>query len=283
MSTTAALSIVKPTILSAQLLKPRIHNRIFGPRLHFYPRKSSCYFPMYKKLRCPNNSMTEAIRIRAGNGEGGIRAFEPEAFVNGSSSSFSANGLEAILNNLSKWLVTILFGIFLLWKHDAEALWAAMGSVINAGLSSLLKKLLNQERPVAYLRSDPGMPSNHAQSIFFVTTLAILSTVQSWGLNGLTTAISGIVLAAGSYFSWLRVSQQLHTFSQVVVGALLGTIFSILWFWSWDSIVVKAFLSYMWVRILVVLGGAAFCMGFVLYIIRYRVMETVTLYITRKL
>lgn len=76
----------------------------------------------------------------------------------------------------SKWLVAVLFGIFLLWRHDAEALWAAMGSVINACLSTILKRLLNQERPVSHLRSDPGMPSSHAQSLFFMTTLAILSS-----------------------------------------------------------------------------------------------------------
>ena len=69
-----------------------------------------------------------------------------------------------------------LFGAVLLCRHDAEALWAAMGSVFNAGLSTVLKKILNQERPVSHLRRDPGMPSSHAQSIFFNAIFAITSS-----------------------------------------------------------------------------------------------------------
>lgn len=68
-----------------------------------------------------------------------------------------------------------LFGLIILWKHDAEAMWAAMGSVVNAWLSITLKQLLNHERPDSALRSDPGMPSSHAQSIFYAALFAILS------------------------------------------------------------------------------------------------------------
>ncbi|KAH0699000.1 hypothetical protein KY284_013215 [Solanum tuberosum] len=76
----------------------------------------------------------------------------------------------------SKWLVAALFGIIFLWRHDAEALWAASGSVLNSGLSTVLKRILNQERPVSTIRSDPGMPSSHAQSIFYTVTFCIVSS-----------------------------------------------------------------------------------------------------------
>lgn len=74
----------------------------------------------------------------------------------------------------SKWLVTAIFGVFILWRHDAEALWFAAGSFLNAMLSALLKQMLNQKRP-STLKSDPGMPSSHAQSIFFIVLFIILS------------------------------------------------------------------------------------------------------------
>lgn len=69
-----------------------------------------------------------------------------------------------------------LFGAVILWRHDGEVIWAAMGSIINAVLSVALKQILNQERPASALKSDPGMPSSHAQSIFFIFTFAILSS-----------------------------------------------------------------------------------------------------------
>lgn len=69
--------------------------------------------------------------------------------------------------------------------------------------------------------------------------------------------------------SWLRVSQQLHTVSQVLVGAVLGSTCGIVWFWMWHSFVFEAFIASIWVRILVVLGSAAFCAAFLIYVIRH--------------
>lgn len=76
----------------------------------------------------------------------------------------------------SKWVIAVVFGALLLWRHDAEAVWAAIGSILNSALSVALKRLLNQERPLANVRSDPGMPSSHAQSIFYAVTFFIMSS-----------------------------------------------------------------------------------------------------------
>ncbi|PHT54684.1 Lipid phosphate phosphatase epsilon 2, chloroplastic [Capsicum baccatum] len=233
-------------------------------------------------IRRPPLSPLILTRIGATTGDKAVGVSfeqeEEEGFVDGSSSFASSAGLNATLNSLSKWLVAALFGIIFLWRHDAEALWAASGSVLNSGLSIVLKRILNQERPVSTIRSDPGMPSSHAQSIFYTVTFCIVSMVEYFGLNEITAVISTLIFAIGSYFSWLRVSQQFHTTSQVAVGAALGFSFSVFWFWLWDAVVLKAFLSHLWVRILVVLGTAAICAGFLLYVIRYWVLEEINLY-----
>lgn len=69
--------------------------------------------------------------------------------------------------------------------------------------------------------------------------------------------------------SYLRVSQKLHTVSQVVVGAVVGSMFSILWYWLWNAFVLDAFVSSLWVRIIVVLVSAVFCLGFLLHVVRH--------------
>ncbi|PON99611.1 Phosphatidic acid phosphatase type 2/haloperoxidase [Trema orientale] len=207
--------------------------------------------------------------FRNGNGDEGVKTIEQEALVDGSSKfrpGFMSDGLESTLNKLSKWLVSGLFAAVILWRHDAEAVWAAMGSVINAMLSVALKRILNQERPASAMKSDPGMPSSHSQSIFFTFTFAILSILEWLGINEITIATSLFVLALGSYLSWLRVSQRLHTLSQVVVGAVIGSIFCIFWYLSWNAFVLQAFNSSLWVQIIVILGAAAFCLGFVFYV-----------------
>lgn len=198
----------------------------------------------------------------------GIQALEQEVegFIDG---SMRVQGFESTLNRLSKWLVSALFGGVILWRHDAEALWMAMGSIVNAVLSVGLKRLLNQERPVAGLKSDPGMPSSHAQSIFFTVVFAIASLLEWLGINELSVGISVLALAFGSYLSWLRVSQKLHTMNQILVGAVVGSIFSVLWYLSWDAVVLEAFNSSLWVRVIVLLACAGFGLGFLTYVIQY--------------
>ncbi|TKY70420.1 Lipid phosphate phosphatase epsilon 2 [Spatholobus suberectus] len=221
-----------------------------------------------------SKTMDESVRtsaFRDGKGDENIQVLEQEAFIDGPPqflSKFLSLELEYKLNRLSKWIVASLFGGFILWRHDAEALWFAAGSVLNALLSVWLKHILNQERP-STLKSDPGMPSSHAQSIFFTVFFVILSSIEWLGLNAFTIAISGLVLTFGSFFSYLRVSQQLHTVSQVVVGAAIGSIFSVLWHWLWNGFMLDAFVSSLWVRIVVVSGSAGLCLGFVLFAIRY--------------
>lgn len=74
-----------------------------------------------------------------------------------------------------KWLVAILTSAIILWRHDAEALWAAIGAVLNARLSVALKEIIKQERPIPTLKSDPGMPSSHAQTFFYMVTFLCVS------------------------------------------------------------------------------------------------------------
>ncbi|GKU99203.1 hypothetical protein SLEP1_g12081 [Rubroshorea leprosula] len=191
-----------------------------------------------------------------------VAGLEQEAVIGGPA------GVESTLNRLSKWVVAGAFGSVVLWRHDAEALWFVTGSVMNSTLSVVLKRVFNQERPDSGLRSDPGMPSSHAQSIFFVALFTVISVMEWLGINGILFIAGLLILAFASYLSWLRVSQQLHTMSQVLVGAACGAVFSILWFLSWHFIVLEAFVSSLWVRILVVLGAAGCSLGFLAYVVR---------------
>ncbi|XP_057529631.1 lipid phosphate phosphatase epsilon 2, chloroplastic isoform X2 [Amaranthus tricolor] len=250
------------------------HNTCFS----YHPKfVLSCEFlsgknPIFKRRR--RRLMGERIikipALESEAGEENISVLEQETLVDGSTkihSNFVSSEIEAILNRSSKWFVAILFGAVLLGRHDAEALWAAMGSVLNTVLSVALKRVLNQERPVANVRSDPGMPSSHAQSIFFTFSFVVLSMVEWLGWNEFTAIFAAVSLVFGSYLSWLRVTQKLHTIDQIVVGAVLGSCFSLAWFWSWDAVVSRAFNSQLWVQASIVLGAAICSLGFSLYVL----------------
>ncbi|KAF2290764.1 hypothetical protein GH714_015351 [Hevea brasiliensis] len=251
--------------------------RTFKPTLLLrLPASRSVFFGAFgSKKGVSKTSMTELFKtsaFRDDDGEKNVRMFQQEALVKEPSkfsSELTAEGLERTLNRLSKWFVSFLFGAVILWRHDAESMWIAMGSVLNAILSVTLKRIFNQERPFPSANSDPGMPSSHAQSIFYTVVFCILSITEWFGVNEFTLIINALTLVFGSYFSWLRVSQRYHTTSQVVVGAAVGSLFSFLWYWSWQSIVLEAFVSSLTVRIIVILAASTFCLGFLLYVIRH--------------
>uniref|UniRef100_A0ACD5YL27 Uncharacterized protein n=1 Tax=Avena sativa TaxID=4498 RepID=A0ACD5YL27_AVESA len=177
--------------------------------------------------------------------------------------------VEAALNRMSKWLVAGSFFFAALWKRDAEIMWALMGAVVNTGLSSILKKVFNHERPAPALRSDPGMPSSHAQSIFYAAVFLVLAVFYWLGTNYVAMILGAMTITSASYLSWLRVSQRLHTLNQILVGAAVGSAFGALWFALWHLLVQEAFDSSLWIQVPVILGTVAFCVGFVIHIIRH--------------
>uniref|UniRef100_A0A1D1ZID0 Dolichyldiphosphatase 1 n=1 Tax=Anthurium amnicola TaxID=1678845 RepID=A0A1D1ZID0_9ARAE len=239
--------------------------------------------PVVLRVGMPGPSqMTEMVRAppdglpgspSGGGEEGGGETGGDQTVVLTSGSNLTPDRLESTLNRLSKWVVAAVFGLVILWKHDAEAMWAAMGAVLNAWLSAKLKQILNHERPDPALRSDPGMPSSHAQSIFYAAFFVVISLVDSLGINLLTLSVGTLTLACSSYLAWLRVSQKLHTVSQIGVGAALGSTFSITWFWLWHTFVFKAFVSSILVRIVVILGSAAFCLVFLVHVVQHWLLE----------
>ncbi|KAL4378028.1 hypothetical protein GQ457_02G007150 [Hibiscus cannabinus] len=260
--------------------KPNYSPKLYSSfETHFYlchrTRKTSSFGGILREktgLRDSSRSMikTSVLKDSRDGDDGVIQVLEveQESFIDG---SIRVQSFEANLNRLSKWLVTALFGGVILWRHDDKALWMAMGSIVNALLSVGLKRVLNQERPVAGLKSDPGMPSSHAQSIFYnvETDFGVPQFWNGSGVNELSVSISILALAVGSYFSWLRVSQKLHTINQILVGAVVGSVFSVVWYMSLDAVVLEAFNSSLVIRVVVLLACVGLGLGFLLYVIQY--------------
>ncbi|KAL8477860.1 hypothetical protein ACS0TY_029953 [Phlomoides rotata] len=259
--TTSIAASAFPVFKSTKFLEP---TKLFARRLGFGGEVRCRRSVSWKVCRRNQRFMKGSNWDRVSTSEESVQAFEQESLVE-ESLAFGNGGVEATLNNLSKWLIAAAFGSIIIWRHDAEAVWAVMGSVINAMLCLALKQLLNQERPNSTLRSDPGMPSSHAQSITYTTMFIVLSIVEWYGINALTTTLNGLLILLGSYFTWLRVSQNLHTVSQVVVGAIIGSSFSFLWFWSWKAYVLNLFVSFLWVRLLIIVAATAFLLNHLYY------------------
>ncbi|CAN6878005.1 unnamed protein product [Brassica oleracea] len=213
--------------------------------------------------------LVERFACRDGSEQSG--SVEQEASINGSPEvrheMVAGRGVEAIVNSLSKWVVSILFASIILLRHDGTALWGIIGSVSNSALSVVLKRILNQARPATTSRTDPGMPSTHAQSISFISVFAVLSVMEWLGTSKVSLFLSFLIIASGLYFIRLRVSQKLHTSSQVVVGAIVGSVFCIFWYTMWNSLLLEAFESSLVLQISVFLVAAALTLAFATHVV----------------
>jgi len=138
-------------------------------------------------------------------------------------------GVLSVINDSTKWVVSGIVSVVLLWHHDAGACWCVVGSIVAALNCKLLKTLINEARPVGARKADPGMPSSHAQSLAFLSSYAALE-LAALGTAG-PSALAVLTLTAGAFLSWLRVALGFHTTAQVLAGHALGTATATFWWW----------------------------------------------------
>jgi membrane-associated phospholipid phosphatase len=138
--------------------------------------------------------------------------------------------------------ILILLTIFLLFNKYTLLQIYLIGFVINSFLNFVLKGIIKQPRPSEDkhvfnvwlnngMKGDRlwfdrfGMPSGHAQSVFY-STFFIIFALQNTNINILYLIISLNTL-------YQRVKYKNHTVLQVIVGAIVGTIIgSLLYYYS---------------------------------------------------
>lgn len=67
----------------------------------------------------------------------------------------------------------------LLVRRDCATYLWVFGGILNAALSKVLKRLINESRPAGAKVADPGMPSSHAMSLFFLSVF-VAAAAQDW-------------------------------------------------------------------------------------------------------
>eukprot|EP00967_Tisochrysis_lutea_P039735 scaffold47636_cov29-Tisochrysis_lutea.AAC.3 len=149
----------------------------------------------------------------------------------------------------TRWIVSGASALTLLWRRDMATVLCLCGAILNALLSKVLKRLINEARPEGARLTDPGMPSSHAQSLFFFASYisaaaAQLDMTPSLGpfdyllpyapsmpaTVELKTAVVVVAFATAVVAAGMRVSAGLHTREQVGVGATIGSCVGAGWF-----------------------------------------------------
>jgi membrane-associated phospholipid phosphatase len=125
-----------------------------------------------------------------------------------------------MIDNLGTFgpLLLFLLSIYVLWGN---ATYYILGFVINTLLNVVLKQIIKQPRPDMTIERFKfetfGMPSGHSQSVAFSTVFTYLSTQTQFIY--LYVLISIITMVQ-------RLVYNHHTFLQVLVGGLVGSMFA---------------------------------------------------------
>ncbi|EKX51638.1 hypothetical protein GUITHDRAFT_134529 [Guillardia theta CCMP2712] len=132
----------------------------------------------------------------------------------------------------TRWLVSLTAAAFLIWRRDAVTIAAIGGALGNAALGKLLKRLLAEKRPDGAPVSDPGMPSSHAMSLFFLSLYlsAAINVWTDWPMAARTIVTSSLLIFSTYSAAW-RVRAGFHTPAQILVGSVLGGFNGMAWFY----------------------------------------------------
>jgi len=153
----------------------------------------------------------------------------------------------------TRWIVSGLAAATLFWRQDAATILCITGAILNALLSKVLKRVINESRPEGARLADPGMPSSHSQSLFFFATYLSAAAAQAETLTlpalhatvppavlpsivfisssslALKAAIAAGLFALASGAAAYRVAVGLHTPAQIGAGAAIGSATGLSW------------------------------------------------------
>ncbi|XP_068621136.1 dolichyldiphosphatase 1-like isoform X2 [Battus philenor] len=114
------------------------------------------------------------------------------------------------------------------------------GTLFNELLNIILKHLICEARPLArgHLYNEYGMPSSHAQYIWFFSIYVLYFFVirlHHINNNSIISALWRVIIVGSCFILAIlvsvgRVYLHYHTTSQVVVGGIVGFLFATIWF-----------------------------------------------------
>ena len=112
----------------------------------------------------------------------------------------------------------------ILSRPDWLPVYVVSGGVLNGLVSKAIKRVVRQPRPTGSPRQGSGMPSSHAQTLFFFSTTLALLALDRHTVPATVPIVSlGYSVIAVAH----RVTERLHSIAQTAVGAVLGTLFAL--------------------------------------------------------
>lgn len=130
----------------------------------------------------------------------------------------------------TKHLVSLLCMCLIFLSDSYKPIYYISGAVTNAILSKILKRTFRIPRPAGCKKGGYGMPSSHAQTLFYFLIVLSLNLMNSSLNQYLVNIISFLFLIYVIISSYWRISSGLHTLYQTLVGCFVGIIIGFLFY-----------------------------------------------------
>lgn len=129
-------------------------------------------------------------------------------------------------------LTVVALVVVILSRRELEACYLLMGLLTSTVLNKYLKEYLAHDRPIGSPKEGYGMPSDHAQFMFFllfyVSWMFLFRNCFTQSKVYKSIAIT-TTLALSTAVAYSRIRLNVHSEDQVLAGALLGSFLSISW------------------------------------------------------
>ncbi|XP_022908898.1 dolichyldiphosphatase 1-like [Onthophagus taurus] len=132
------------------------------------------------------------------------------------------------------------FLTLILFRRDLHTITFFSGTILCEMLNYFLKHAIQETRPMArnVVYNEYGMPSSHAQFMWFFATYVIYFVfirLHHMNNNTIMENVSKILIISSSTLAAVlvcisRVYLQYHTITQVICGAFVGALFATVWF-----------------------------------------------------
>ncbi|KAA0170702.1 hypothetical protein FNF28_01246 [Cafeteria roenbergensis] len=149
------------------------------------------------------------------------------------------------LLSLAPIFIMVSYATLVASRRDLRTISLVVGQLLNELLNTALKHWIKQPRPVALVRfhlGSYGMPSDHAQFMFFAAAYVLLFASLRWGQPLYARAgwcLAAVCFAAAVALS--RVYLMYHTPEQILVGALVGSVAGVAWFAVTEALLQPSF------------------------------------------
>ncbi|CAH1271482.1 DOLPP1 [Branchiostoma lanceolatum] len=143
--------------------------------------------------------------------------------------------------SLTPVFILVGFGTLLLFRRELHTISFLAGILLNEAVNWVLKHLIREPRPCrghSVVFSEYGMPSSHAQFMWFFSTYIVLFLYVRLHQSYTSTLLENMwkhLTAVGVFLlsmlvSYSRVYLRYHTTVQVAAGAAAGIPLGIVWF-----------------------------------------------------